>query len=149
MRVLIMTLAMIGLATAPATASVRDAAFSSSSDRLNVQASVFAGASYRVGLDRRTGGPRGQASLKLSGMTKASDTSVVRFGQGLEIIRGEAGAPGLYLAGQDVGELKSKAQLKGTGTALIIGGVVLLAVAVALVASDIHHKNKCSEEEDC
>lgn len=142
-------LAIAGLIASPASASVRDAAFADSGDRSVARTSTFAGVSYRVGLETTTGKPTGVASLQLAAMTHASGSAQMRFSDGLQLRAGKSGKPALHLAGQDIGELNRKAELDGTGTALVIGGVVLLAVIVAVVASDIHHKNKCSEEEDC
>ena len=142
-------LTMASLIISPAAASVRDAAFSTSSDRPAAQTSMFAGATYRIDFDRRKNEPRGRASLKLSGMATSPGSSAIRFSDGLEISGGQSGKPAVYLAGRDLGQLKRKAELSGSGTALIIGGIVVLAVVVVLVASDVHHDNKCSEEEDC
>ena len=89
---------------------------------------MFAGATWRVGLDRRTGDSRGRASLKLSGMTYAPASSEVRFGQGLEIAAGRTGKPALHTAGQDIGQLKTKAQLSGTTTAVVVGGILVLGL---------------------
>ena len=149
MNKLITLSAMTSLLASPAWGSVREAAFASSADRHVAQTSMFAGATYRVALDLRTSEPRDRASLKLAGMSQVPGSSEIRFGQGLELTGGQTGKPALHLAGQDIGQLNTKAQLSGTGTALIIGGVIVLGVVVALVAADIHHDNKCSEEEGC
>ena len=149
MNKLLTLLTMTSLLASPAVGSVKDAAFASSSDRHGAQTSMFAGATYSVALDRRTHEKRERASLKFAGMSHVPGSSEIRFGDGLELTSGRTGRPALHIAGQDVGQLNAKAQLSGTGTALIIGGVIVVGVVVALVASDLHHDNKCSEEEDC
>jgi hypothetical protein len=142
-------LATVSLVISPATAGLSEAAFSSSAERASMQTSMFAGATYRIGFDRHRNVPRGRASLRLGGMAKSPTTSQFQFNDGLEIRGGETGKPALYLAGRDIGRLQRKSELSGSGTALVIGGIVVLAVVVALVAADAHHDNKCSEEEDC
>lgn len=141
--------AATSLLASPVLGSVRDAASASSGNHRIAQTSIFAGATYRVSLDQSSSKPRGRASLKLAGMSHVPGSAQINLGDGLELTGGKRGRPALHLAGRDIGQLNRKAELDGTGTALIIGGVVLLAVVVALVASDLHHKNKCSEEEDC
>ena len=125
--------AMTSLIVSPLSASVRDAAFASSADPSTAQTSVFAGATYKVGLDRRSGEPRGRASLKLAGMVKPSAYGQARFSDGLEIASGRTGKPALHLAGRDVGELNQKANLGTVGTAAIV--VVEVAVAAAVVVA--------------
>ena len=149
MNKLFACVAVGGLVSAPSMASVRTAAYSQSSDIQVAQASMFAGLTYRIGVDRKTGTAKGRASLKIAGMTATPATGALKFSEGIAFTGGKTGKPALHLAGQDLGQLNTKAQLNGTNTALVVGGVILLAVAVALVASDIHHDNKCSEEEDC
>lgn len=150
MKKLITLLAMTSLSASPAWGSVREAAFASSTDRPATQTSIFAGATYRVGLDRRTSQQRGRASLKLAGTNHVPGSSEIRFGDGLELTGGQTGKPALHLAGQDIGQLNRKANLSGTGTALIIGGVIVLGVVAALVISDYERSQRCiGEEGDC
>ena len=149
MKTLIAVAAVTGLVATPLSATVRDAAYASSSDRQATQTSLFAGATYRVGLDNRAGEPRGRASLAFAGMarTPAND---FRFGQGLEISRGQTGKPALFMAGQDVGQVKDRANLSGGTTAIIVGGVILLVVVAAVVISDYQRSQRCiGEEGDC
>jgi hypothetical protein len=150
MNKLLTVLVLTSLLTSPAWGGVREAAFASSADRHAAQTSMYAGATYRVSLDRRTSEQRGRASLKLAGMSHVPGSSDMRFGQGLELTGGQTGKPALHLAGQDIGQLKRKANLSGTGTALIIGGVILLGVVAAVVISDYERSQRCiGEEGDC
>lgn len=150
MNKLLSLVAMTNLLVSPGWGSVREAALSSSADRHPAQTSVYAGATYRIPLDRHTKEQRGRASLKLAGMSRVPGSSDIRFSQGLELAGGQTGKLALHLAGQDIGQLDKKAQLSGTGTALIIGGVVVLAVVAALVVSDYERSQRCiGEEGDC
>jgi hypothetical protein len=150
MRNLLALCAMASLVAAPASASVREAAFALSTDRPVAQTSMFVGATYRIGLDRRTDDQPSRAALRLSGMSHAPGSSELRLGKGLELSAGKTGKPAWYLAGQDVGEFKSKAQMNGTTTAVIVGGVILLGVIAAVVISDYQRSQRCiGEEGDC
>lgn len=138
MQKLIAFLAMTGLAASPVGASVRDAAFSSSADRAPAQTSIFAGATYRLGLDGRAGKTRGRAGLNLSGMVMSPDASDIRIGQGLEVADGKTGRPALFVAGREAGKLGDRARVGTGGTvALVVVGVVIVAgVAVALAVDE-------------
>lgn len=150
MRNLVTFCAVASLVAMPANADVREAAYASSSDRTVAQTSMFVGATYRIGLGRGTDDRRGRASLRLAGMSYAPASSELRLGEGLELSAGKTGKPALYLAGQDVGEFKSKAQMKGATTAIIVGGVILLGVVAAVALSDYQRSLKCiGEEGDC
>lgn len=142
-------LAVISLIGAPATAGVREAALTTSSDRQITRTSLFVGATYRVGLDRRTGGQGGRASLRFAGMSRSSG-SEIRFSQGLELKAGASSRPAVYLAGHDIGQLRTKSHLNGTTTAVIVGGVLLLGVIAAVAVSDYERDQRCiGEEGDC
>ena len=137
MRRLIAVLAVASVTVSPATASVRDAAFASSSDRILAQTSMFAGATYRVGFDGRSGKPRGHAAVQLSGMVMSANSTEIRFGQGLQITGGKTGKPALFLSGRDVGQLGDQARLsKGATVGLVVLGVVVVAGAVVALAID-------------
>jgi hypothetical protein len=131
MNKLIACVALCGLVSAPSMASVRAAAFSQSSDINVSRPSMFAGATYRVGFDRRSGTAKGRASLLISGMRMKQDSSGFRLGQGLELTGGKTGKLALHLVGQDVGELKKRAQMSTGGKIAIAVGVVALAGAIA------------------
>ena len=129
---LVSLLATSGLFASPAVASVREAAFASSADQSSAQTSLFIGATYRVGLQRRTSDPKGRVAVKLSGMALAPRSSWLRIGDGLEVAGGRSGKPSLSLAGRDLGTVRQKSNLSG-GAAIGIGvGVVLIAGAVFL-----------------
>ena len=150
MRNLVALFALTSLVATPAGASVREAAYAASTDQTVGQTSMFVGATYRIGLDRRTDDQPGRASLRLSGMSHAPGSSELRLGSGLKLAAGKTGKPALYLAGQDIGEFKTKAQMNGTTTAVIIGGVILLGVIAAVVISDYQRSQRCiGEEGDC
>jgi hypothetical protein len=135
MNRLVALAALSGVVSAPLSASVREAAFSSSGETRVAQSSMFAGATLGVRPDRSTGQPKARAGLAVAGMTRAPGSDQVRFGDGLELAAGKSGKPSLRLAGQDVGELGKRTNLS-TGAAIAIGvGVVLLVGAAVLVAS--------------
>lgn len=144
MKRLMSALAVASLLASPVSASVREAAFASSSDRPTVHTSMFVGATFRVGLDGRTSEAKGRASLKISPMTWDPRSSQLRFSEGLAISGGRTGRPALFLAGQDVGQFERRNNLS-TGAAIAIGvGVVLLA-GVAVFA--LSHPFECYDED--
>ena len=131
MKKLISLFAVASLIASPVAATVREAAFATSADRHATQTSMFVGATYRVGLNERTAGIRGRASLAFTGMTR-TPTNDFKFRHVLELSRGQTGKPSLYLAGRDIGEVERKANLS-TGAGIAIGlGVLLVAGAVVL-----------------
>ena len=134
---------MISLSASPAWGSVREAAFASSADRPAAQTSMFAGATYRVGLDRRTSEARGRASLAFIGMTR-TPTNDIKFRHGIELSQGQTGKPALYLAGQDLGQVKAKANLSSTAT---IGLVVVGVLAIGAVAAYYALRDPCDYKE--
>lgn len=149
MNKLVAILATSSLMASPAAAGVRAAAYASSADSHSAQTSMFAGATYRVGFDHRDSRPRGRAAINIAGMSR-TPTAGFKIGQGLELSGGRTGKPALFLAGQDVGEFKGKAQLSGTTTALIVGGVILVGVVAAVLISDYQRSQRCiGEEGDC
>ena len=124
----------MSLLASPAWVSAREAAFASSADRSAPRSSVFAGATWRIGLDGRTGKTRNQASLRFSGMTHTPGTADLRLGNGLAIAAGQTGRPALFVGGQDIGQIERQANLNGGNTALIVGGVLLVLAVGAAVA---------------
>lgn len=135
--------ALIGMAT-PALADVRTAAFASASDRPLTQTSMFVGATYRLGLNRKPGIPRHRAGLGIGGMTLNSKTSELQLGRGIELALGDKGKPALRMAGMDVGELGTASRLSGGGkTALIVVGVAAALGVAALVVID---SARCEDE---
>ena len=127
-------LAVASLANAPVAASVRDAALSSSSDRPEMRTSMFAGATYRVGFNRKTGKVVGRASLKIAGMTSVPGSPYAKFANGFEITGGKTGQPALHLRGMDIGEIERKASLS-TGATIAIGVGVLSVAGVIILAT--------------
>ena len=138
-------LAITSILSAPAYANPREAALASSGDRSAVQTSVFAGATYRVGLDRRTNQRRGKAALTFAGMTQ-SPTAGFTVGQGLELSGGEGGKARLYLAGQEVGQLGKRANMSTGGTIAVVAGAVVLVGAIAFGAYYLD-ATKCDRQE--
>lgn len=135
MNKLIACVALGGLVSAPSMASIRSAAYSQTSDINVAQPSMFAGATYRVGLDRKSGTTKGRASLKVAGMTATRETGGMRFAEGVELTGGKTGKPALHLAGHDIGDFERRSHLS-TGATIAIGiGVVLLVGAVVLAVT--------------
>lgn len=135
--------AFLGL-SAPAHADVQTAALTSAADRPISQATMFAGATFRLGFHRKPNEPRASAALGIGGMTRSPDAAGPVFGRGLELsVEGRHG-PSLRVAGADVGEAWQAARLSGGGKALLIatGAAALLGVA-ALVIVD---QARCKEE---
>jgi hypothetical protein len=139
------TFTAIASLAAPAMADVRTAAFADGADRSPIQTSVFAGATLRIGLDRKSGEPRHRASLGISGMALDPATSSFQVGQGIELSLSGAGKPALMLGGSDAGDLWRTANMSGGGkAALIVGGVALALGVAALVAVDTL---RCEDED--
>ena len=136
-------LAMTSLLTSPVLGSVREAAFSSSSDRHGSQNSMFAGATYRVGFDRRSGEPRGRASLNVAGMTR-TPTADFKIGQGLEIRGGRTGKPAFLLGGREIDLKNRKANLSSGATIAIVAVGVL---AVGAVVTYYALRDPCDHKE--
>jgi hypothetical protein len=137
MKQLVAALALAGLTASPAAASVRDAAFAASSDHQQAQTSLFAGATYRINFDRRSGKPMARASLGIGGMMHSPGSSEMRIGQGLEIAGGKTGRPALFIAGREAGEIERRAGLStGATIALAVVGVVVVAGAVTALLID-------------
>ena len=138
-------LALASLAT-PAFADVPTAAYGGASDRAPIQTSMFAGATVRIGLNRKSGEPRYRTSLAISGMARDPAASSVQVGQGLELSLAGRGKPALLIGGSDAGELWRTAQMSGGGkTALIVGGAVAVLGIAALVA---YESLPCQDGDD-
>ena len=146
MQKFLILLAMTSLATTPAFASARDAAFASSLDRPDGQRSMFVGATYRVGFGQGARESRGRAALTLTGMTRAP-TAEVRLGQGLELAGGSKGQPTLYLAGHEMSELGKQANLS-TGGKIAIGIGVVALIGAVVVGAMWYDATKC-DRQDC
>ena len=138
-------LALTGLST-PALADVRTVAYASAADRAPTQTSMFAGATLRLGLNRKSGEPRYRASLGFSGMARNPGAPGVQVGQGLELSLSGNGRPALYIGGSDAGELWKAAKMSGGGkAALIVGGTAAVLGIAALVA---YESLPCQDDDD-
>ena len=138
-------LALASLAS-PALADVRTAAYAGASDQARVQTAMFAGATVRIGLNRKSGEPRYRTSLAVSGIAHDSAASAIQVGQGLELSLAGKGKPALLIGGSDAGELWRTAQMSGGGkAALIAGGVVAVLGVAALVA---YESLPCQDGDD-
>lgn len=121
----------------PASAGVREAAFGTSSDRLESRHGMFAGATYRLSLDGRSDQRRGQASLNVAGVSQ-SPGRAFDLRPGLELAGGSSGAARLSIGGVPAEQLQNRLNMSGGAkTALIVGGVVLL-VGGAVVVAGMH-----------
>ena len=138
-------LALASLA-APAFGDVRTAAYAGASDRAQIQTSMFAGATVRIGLDRNSAEPRYRTSLGISGMARDPAASSIQLGQGLELSLAGKGKPALLIGGADAGDLWRTANMSGGGkTALIVGGVATVLGVAALVA---YESLPCQDGDD-
>ena len=146
MKKLIGLLVVTGLSATPVTASVRDAAFSSSADHAQAQTGMFIGVHYRLSSNRDASAPRGRASFKLSGMAQTPGTSDFKLGSGLEFAVGKSGKPTLFVAGREAGKLGNQAHLGTGGTiALAVVGLAVVAGAVAALTIDARLDRQNSE----
>ena len=138
--------ALLSMPTA-ALADVQTAAFTSAADRPVTQTSMFVGTTVSIRLSGKASEPRYRAGLGFGGMARNHSTSELRIGQGLELALAGKKKPALMLAGTDAGDLGKAAKLSGGGkTALIIGGVVVLALGVgALVLADEIEESRNSD----
>ena len=138
-------LALAGLST-PALADVRTAAYAGAADRAPTQTSMFAGATFRLGFDRKAGEPRHRASLGFTGMARNPGAPGIQVGQGLELSLSGSGRPALYIGGSDAGELWKAAKMSGGGkAALIVGGTAAVLGIAALVA---YESLPCQDDDD-
>jgi hypothetical protein len=99
---------------------------------------AFAGASLRLPFGA---GPRMAASarLRVSAVTldydRRSGGLVERFGTGLDLGLSRSGRPDLRLAGSSPAEVKRRIGFKGSTGYIVVGGVVLVILLLAAVAS--------------
>ena len=134
-------LALLAMAQ-PATAGVREAAFASAGDHAGVRTGVFAGATYRMALDGRSDRRNGQTTLQVAGFAAAPGRTGMQLGSGIELGRGANGTARLSIAGVPAGQIGKRLNMSGGAkTALIVGGVVLLAAGAAVVIGAHEWKN--------
>jgi hypothetical protein len=98
---------------------------------------LFAGATLRIGLDRRADRP---AARLVAGSYRLTDLAGARLATrpaGLELGLTRASAPLLSFGGQPMADVQRRLGLNGsTGTLLLIGGAVALGVVALVVLSD-------------
>ena len=134
----IASLLALAMMSSPATAGVRDAAFATSGDQTSAQTSMFAGGSYRIGIDGRGSDRAGQATLKFAGAARVPGSSQLRLGSGIEIGRASDGKAALSIASVDSRQLGRRVNLSSGATAgLVIGGLLLVGLAVAVASTEI------------
>ena len=134
----IASLLALAMMSSPAAAGVRDAAFASSADRLQVQTSMFVGGNYRLGLDGRGSDKAGRATLKFAGAARVSGSSQLRLASGFELGRGSDGKAALAIAGVDSRQLGKRMNLSSGATAgLVVGGLVLVGLAIAVASTEV------------
>lgn len=143
MKRFVPVLAVASLITAPAAASVRDAAFSSSADRARAETSMFIGINFGVALDRKTNAREARASFKVARMVK-TPSAQFRVGEGLELAAGAKGKAAFLVGGQEIDIKYGKANL---GTAGTIGIVVVGALAIGGVAAYYALRDPCDYKE--
>jgi hypothetical protein len=99
---------------------------------------AFAGASLRLPFGA---GPRMAASARLRVSTitldydRPSGGLVERFGTGLDLGLSRFGRPDLRLAGSSPAEVRRRIGFKGSTGYIVVGGVVLVILLLAAVAS--------------
>jgi hypothetical protein len=99
---------------------------------------AFAGASLKLpfGTGRRSAA---SARLQVSAVTldydRRSGGLVERFGTGLDLGLSRSGKPDLRLAGSTPAEVKRRIGFKGSTGYIVVGGVVLVILLLAAVAS--------------
>ena len=143
MKSSVSVLAVASLITAPAAASVREAAFASSADRARAETSMFVGANYSVGLDRKSNSRQGRASLKVAGMVKTPNAQF-RLGEGVALAAGAKGKTAFLVGGQEIAIKDGKSNLS-TGAA--IGIAVVGVLAVGAVAAYYALRDPCDYKE--
>lgn len=131
----IASLLALAVASVPAAASPRGAAFDSSSDRQQNRAFLFAGPTVRLNLDR-PGQPRPEVALRFAGATRVAGMAP-RIGEGIALTAAGPGKARLTIHGQDSKQVAQRLGMSDAGkTALIVGGLVLVLGAALLLAAD-------------
>jgi hypothetical protein len=134
----IASLLALAMMSSPAIAGARDAAFASSGDGAPAQMSMFVGGNYRFSLDGRGNGRAGRATLKVAGAAQVPGSSQLRLGSGIELGGGADRRMALSIAGVDSRHLGKRMNLSSGATAgLVIGGLVLVGLAVAVASTEV------------
>lgn len=124
-------LALAGMATSVA-AQPHYALKETSADRPTSEAFMFSGATVRLSLDGR-GERRPTVALRVASGLHAAGT-VPRIGEGIAFSAVPGAKPQLSLAGQDSKALARQLKMsEGGKTALIVGGVAVLALGALFV----------------
>jgi hypothetical protein len=144
MKAFLSVATVVSLITAPAAASVREAAFSSSTDREHAQTSMFIGMNYGISLDRKTNVRKARASLKVARMVRTPNAQF-RVGEGFGLAAGANGTPVFLVGSQELGSKRDKANLSTGGTVAIavVGVLVIGAVAAYYVLRDPCDHKEC------
>jgi len=143
MKRFVSVLGIASLMTAPAAASVREAAFSSSADRARAETSMFIGMNYGVALDRKTNAREARASLKLARMVKTPGAQF-RVGEGLGLAAGVKGKAAFLVGGQEIDIKGGKANLSTAGTIAI---AVVGVLAIGAVGAYYALRDPCDHKE--
>jgi hypothetical protein len=98
---------------------------------------MFAGATYRIALDGRTGPATGEMRLKIAGHSYDPVQVRHRFSSGLEFGRGERGTAVLTIAGRPANLAAETPEFERKNTALIVLGVIVLVGGVLLILTSM------------
>jgi hypothetical protein len=144
MKAFLSAAAIASLITAPAAASVREAAFSSSAERGHAETSMFIGLNYGVSLDRKTNVHKARASFKVARMVTTPNAQF-RVGEGFGLAARANGKPMFLVGGQELGNKRDKANLSTGGTVAIavVGVLVIGAVAAYYALRDPCDHKEC------
>jgi hypothetical protein len=100
---------------------------------------AFAGASLRLPFGAGRHSAAASARLQVSSVTLAYDRRsgglAERFGTGVDLGLNRSGRPDLRLAGSAPAEVKRRIGFKGSTGYIVVGGVVLIVLLLAAVAS--------------
>lgn len=142
MKSTVSVLAVASLVTAPAGASVRDAAFATGADRARAETGVFIGVNHKVTFGRRANAREVRTSFNIAPMVRASDAQY-RIGEGLGFAPAANGKATFLIGGQPI-DTKDKANLSTAGTVSI---VVVGVLAVGAVAAYYALRDPCDHKE--
>ena len=145
MKEAVLVFAAASLVASPVSATVREAAFSSSADRATTEASVFVGFKYRVSVDPKTTAPKARASFNVARMIMTSDAQL-RTGEGVGLALGANRKPALLLGGQEIDLKGRQANLSTEATIAIVAVGVL---AVGAVAAYYALRDPCDHGKEC
>ena len=117
----------------PVAAQPRSAAFETSADPSSSRPFMFTGATFRLSLDGR-GQRRPEFAMRVAGGVQGRDF-LPRIGEGIAFSAVPGVKPQMKLAGQDAKVLTRRLNMSdGATAALVVGGIVVVGLAVALAA---------------